>query len=520
MNSVLRSNFAKIFGLTFLAVITISASCRAFSDTSTELMQRAKEHDRWMRAHLMPAGGVMGALFTDSNYSDIELYVGRRDPAIWTGAYLAAQALRLMETGDTDAAAQVDALVRTLHTWWRISEDAGYLARFAAPADSEAAILATLPESDPEVIRNVLYDGHVWHWRGRVSRDQYQGVLLGMSLAYEATSDGTLRQLIREDVTAFAEQLMREETKRIKVSIDRGPSFDVSLKLQHAVYTDDETSDGLPVVNVSTRPFDVDASGILTFWPDPGEYLRQIPGLSLLPDLEFPSQAIQLGAAFRVALQVTEGVPGYETRYAALRAHYEQNVDNWLEIAADWENTNDCGDSYFGFNIAFLPMYNWVRLEDNAVRRGRLQREVLRDALWSAVARHKNVLFAFIYASQAAPEDVTKEIVDLHAAQLALFPDAPQLDAAIDLRWKYPEDPDCRGLSVVATDVDERPAATFIWERNPWTLTASGTPNLVYPGVDYLLAYWLGRHSKFISHMSFCWECLPSRGGWRSTLGK
>lgn len=462
----------------------------------------------------------MGALFTDSTYSDIALYVGRRDPAIWTGAYLAAQALRLMETGDTDAAAQVDSVVRTLHTWWQISGDAGYLARFAAPADSEAPILATLPESDPEVISNVEYDGLVWHWRGRVSRDQYQGVLLGMSLAYEATSDVNIRQLIREDVTAFAEQLMREETKRIKVSIDGGFSFDVTLKLQHAVYSDDETPNGLPVLNISTNPFDADASGMLPFWPDPGEYLRQIPGLALLPDVVFPTQAIQLAAAFRVALQVTEGVPGYEARHAELRTYYEEHIEKWIEIAAGWEKTTRCGDSYFGLNIAFLPMYNWLRLEDNPMRRERLQRDVLRNALWSAVTDHKNVLFAFIYASQAAPEDPIQDIVDLHAAQLALFPDAPQLDAAIDLRGKYPEDPDCRGLSAVATDVDERPAATFIWERDPWVLTASGTANLVFPGVDYLLAYWLGRYSNFISGVSFCWECLPSRGGWRATLGQ
>jgi len=228
--------------------------------------------------------------------------------------------------------------------------------------------------------------------------------------------------------------------------------FDVSLKLQHAVYTDDETSDGLPVLNISTNPLDANASGMLPFWPDPGKYLRQIPGLSFLPDVLLPSQAIQLAAAFRVALQVTEGVQGYEARHAALRSHYEENVEKWIKIASDWENTNTCGDGYFGLNIAFRPMYNWLRLEDSAERRGRLQRDVLRDALWTAVDDHKNVLFAFIFASQAAPEDATEDIVDVHAAQLALFPDAPQLDAAFDVRWKYQEDPDCPGLSVVATD--------------------------------------------------------------------
>ena len=462
----------------------------------------------------------MGALFTDADYSNVALYVGRRDPAIWTGAYLAAQSLRLMETGDLDAAMQVAAAVRTIHTWWRISGDVGYLARFAAPESSDARILAALPTSDPEVIQNVFYENAFWRWRGRVSRDQYQGVLLGMSLAYQAISDNEIRRLIRDDVTAFAEQLMREETKSIKVTIDEGPSFDVSLRLQHAVYTDDETPNGLPVLNVSTNPFDVDAFGVLTFTPDVNDYLRQIPGLSLLPDIILPSQAIQLAAAFRVALQVTDGVQGYESRHDALRSHYEEHVEAWLDIAADWENTNVCDEGYSGLNTAFFPMYNWVRLEDNPARRERLQRDVLRDALWSAVADHKNVLFAFIYASQAEPGDAVEEVIDVHAAQLALFPDAPQLDTAIDLRSKYPEDPNCPGLSIDATDVNERPAATFIWERDPWTLVHSATQNLVFPGLDYLLAYWLGRQANFIGDESFFWECLPSVGGWRAILGQ
>ena len=45
----------------------------------------------------------------------------------------------------------------TIDRWWRISGDPGYLARFAAPANSPATILATLPASDPEVIRKPEY---------------------------------------------------------------------------------------------------------------------------------------------------------------------------------------------------------------------------------------------------------------------------------------------------------------------------------------------------------------------------
>lgn len=451
-----------------------------------------------MRESLMPAGGVMPALFSDDSLSQVQMYTGHRDPAIWTGAYLAAQALRLLETGAADAAARVAETVRVLHRWWRISGDPGYLARFAARADSPAPILATLPATDPEVIRDVDYAGERWHWRGRVSRDQYQGVLLGMSLAYAASPDPAIRQIIREDVTSFAEQLMRLESKFVKVVINGSSHFTTTLDLRHAIYTDDETPDGTPIINISTNPTEVEGTGLLVFWPNPSEFVRQIPGLGWVPDVFLPSQAIQLAAAFRVAIQVTAGIPGYEDRHAALRAHYDAHVERWIEIARGWENTNQCGASYHGLNIAFMPLYTWVRLEDDPARRARLQREVLRDRLWSAVADHKNVFFAFMYAHQAPPEEDVAPIIDAHLAQLLLLPAAPQLAQALDVTWKYPEDPNCPGLSAVATDVDDRPGATFIWERQPWNLTAVGTPRLVYPGLDDLLVYWLGRHVGII----------------------
>ncbi len=109
-----------------------------------------------------------------------------------------------------------------------------------------------------------------------------------------------------------------------------------------------------------------------------------------------------------------------------------------------------------------------------------------------------NVFFGFLYAAQAAPEDAIEPLIDTHLAQLALFPNPPQTAEPLDVRWKYPEDPKCPGLSAIATDVDDRAGATFIWERQPWKLVDPGAPDFAYAGVDYLLAYWLGRQAGFI----------------------
>ena len=461
------------------------------------LHNRARVHTSWLRERLMPVGGVMSVLFDDDALTEVGQYANKRDSAIWTGVYLAAESLRYMSTGAPDAADQIADTLETLHRWWTISGDPGYLARYAAPADSTQQVLAILPADDPEVQRDVAFEGSTWHWRGRVSRDQYQGVLLGYSLAYEATDDVQLRELIRADVVGFVEQLMRREERDVEIRVG-GARLSTRAELQYVVYTDDETDGGNPIIEIDLGSSEVNASGLVPFWPEPSAFLREVPALAWLPDIELPTQAIQLAAAFRVALQVTEGVPGYSERRAAIAAHYAGEVDDWLRIATDWRNTNQCGDAYFGRNIAFLPAFNWARLETEPMRRGRIQRELLRDALWDAVTDHKNVHFAFIYASQAPTEDLVSSIISDHVAQLGLFPPAPQIAVPVDLSALYPENPDCPGLSAVAVDVDEREAASFIWERPPWKLSSPGTERLVFPGIDFLLPYWMGRYYGFL----------------------
>ena len=432
------------------------------------LHNRARVHIAWLRERLMPVGGVMSVLFDDDALTQVALYSNKRDSAIWTGIYLAAESLRLLTTGAPDAEAQIAETLETLHRWWTIAGDPGYLARYAAPADSPPPVLAILPADDPEVQRDVdvPFDDVAWHWRGRVSRDQYQGVLLGYSLAYDATDDTQLRALIRADIVTFVEQLMRREAREVRIRIG-AIEWTTQAVLTYVVYTDDETDDGQPVLEIDLDSFEVNASGLVPFWPEPSVILREIPGLGWLPDIEQPTQAIQLAAAFNIALQVTEGVSAYAERRTAIAAHYEQNAGHWLGIAADWRNTNACGDSYYGLNIGFLPLYSWARLEANPTRRAFLRQEVLRDGLWHETADHKNVHFAFMYASQAPADDLISGIVNDHVAQLALFPTAPQRAVAVDLRDRYPEDPDCPGLSSIAVDVDEREAASFIWERPP-----------------------------------------------------
>jgi hypothetical protein len=49
-----------------------------------------------------------------------------------------------------------------------------------------------------------------------------------------------------------------------------------------------------------------------------------------------------------------------------------------------------------------------------------------------------------------------------------------------------------------AVDVGDRETGDFLWQRHPWGLVAYGDAKQTEPGVDYLSAYFMGRHHGFI----------------------
>lgn len=472
-------------------------SLDAASDT---MHHRARRYAWYLRRYMLPAGGVANADFASTDYDTVVGYDGTGDSAIWTGTYLAAEALRALATGAPDALAAVSRTVRTLHTWFTISGDPGYLARYAIRDDGDPRALAAFDLAGREVHRVDGPDGHSWYWRGHISRDQYQGVLLGYSLAYQALAghDEEARALIREDVVTLVEQLMlvRDVTAAITVDGITGP---LPIQLTYTVLTDDETDGHDIEIVIDTANFEsASLWGFQEFMPNVAVLLRQILGDGLVPDIPRAGSAIMLASFFNVALQVTDSVTDYAPRRQAIESFYLAHVEDWLDIAAQWQVLNECGASYYGIHIAFEPMYNLARLELDPDRMLRVRDEVLRDRMWSTVQTHKNVLFAFIQAASSLHSSEVPGMVADHLDQLALFPSPPRAHTARDLSALYPADGACPGLSTEATDVNHRIPEDYLWQRNPWKLSTYDWPTRVYPGVDYLIAYWLGRYHGFV----------------------
>jgi hypothetical protein len=241
--------------------------------------------------------------------------------------------------------------------------------------------------------------------------------------------------------------------------------------------------------------------------PDLGLLVEQIPYIGVYVPIPRSSSAIMLASFFRVAMQVTDGVPEYANARADIIDYYENhsgdggNIDDWLETASTDFPENACGESYYGHNITMEPLYNLARLEDDPDRRSIVRYDVLDGVQWPKFVHTKNCFFSFIYASNFPGYDPA--VVSSAAAQLAGFPVAPHVKRPVDLR----DDPDylpheegCTDQCNhdTAVDVAERAYGDFIWQRHPWGLYDPGDLGFSGPGVDYLVAYWLGRFHDFI----------------------
>jgi hypothetical protein len=476
------------------------------------LHDRARDYDKTLRTIDMPENAVMNANFTDTSYSQVQLYSGTGDAAIWTGTALAAQAWRLLATGEPDAAQEVATIAAELHHLLTVSGDPGYLARLAVPSSSTTPLEYASRCTDPEWHCNVPVAGTNYDWLGHTSRDQYTGVMLGYYLAYLASANNEpLRQMIRSDVLAIVSQLMTTQTVHATINVTNFPligglvgpvGFKKTLQLANVILAPSEMTGGQVVITVDyNNPGSAGIAGMRDFLPDFGVAVQQMLGINY--PVPRPSTAMMIGAYFQMALLMTDGVPGMSAAHGQILAYYQANAQSWLATAKGWQFSANCGNGYFANHIAYIMAFTWAALESDPALKPIIQGDVLNDGLWAALKGHKNSYFAFLWgATQAAPDPTA--IADA-VTQFSGFPPGPRIDAPTSLLSdpRYvPHDSSCANLcdtATLAVDVKDRRVDDFIWQRQPWILSDPGNPKLVYPGVDYLAAYWAGRYYKFLS---------------------
>ncbi len=464
------------------------------------LHNRARRYISWLRRNNIPAGGLVDVDFETEALEIPAAYRAAGDSSEFTGHYLAAEALRFLATGSPDAEQQTRATLQAMHDAWNVSGDPGYLARFAVPSNFPDPVL--LENVSPEDRRDHLfhpYKGEPWHWIGDVSRDMYSGVLLGYALAYDALTDEPTRELIRGDLLRFVEELMQVQTKTITL-VWEGLRLPLELEMQYCVFNDDETDDGNPEIVIGSADVeDIRLWGVREFHPHLAQMLRQLPLLNWLPDFPRAGSAILLATAFSVALHVTAGVPAHATRHQAIQFHYDNHIDSWLEMAESRVYADKCGDGYYANNITFTSLYNLARLDISVPQRAqRIRATLLRDKVWQPVAHHQNIWFAFIYGANAPQGVNASQITTEHAQQLLLYPPAPRLRQIPDPTGVYPPSAQCPGRSAEVVRFDHRPAENYMWEKDPWRVLNNEDLTIQHSGVDFIEAYFMGRHHGFI----------------------
>jgi hypothetical protein len=159
----------------------------------------------------MPYGSILDPVFASSDpaspdYSTIVGYTHAGDSAVWTGHYLAAEAFRYQVTRSPEAFANAWRALWAIRALIDITKT-DVLARCFGFADSPFAAAIQQQESGHGTYYNNLGD-RSYFWIGNTSRDQYSGVMFGLSVAYDMIDDPETRAFIRTDVTRLLNNLL------------------------------------------------------------------------------------------------------------------------------------------------------------------------------------------------------------------------------------------------------------------------------------------------------------------------
>jgi uncharacterized protein (TIGR03437 family) len=151
-----------------------------------------------IRARHMPFGTILDPIFTTSASDQITGYTHCGDSALWTGAYLAAEAFRYNVTQSSDALDNVKAALAGLKALADVTGD-NRLARCMVAANSPYAAGIANEEAN-----NTVHQNPPWIWLDNTSRDEVVGAFFGLGSAYDLVDDAT----VRAGIGALAARLM------------------------------------------------------------------------------------------------------------------------------------------------------------------------------------------------------------------------------------------------------------------------------------------------------------------------
>jgi uncharacterized protein (TIGR03437 family) len=164
------------------------------------LPARAAERDALaisagIQARHMPFGTILDPIYTSPTSNQVAGYTRCGDSALWTGAYLAAEAFRYKVTQSADALHNLKSALAGLKALVDVTGD-DRLARCMVSAGSPYA-----PGIENEEAQHTIHQSPPWIWVDNTSRDQVIGVFFGLGAAYDVVDDATVRSGIGDLAT-------------------------------------------------------------------------------------------------------------------------------------------------------------------------------------------------------------------------------------------------------------------------------------------------------------------------------
>ncbi len=151
-----------------------------------------------IRAKHMPFGSILDPMYASPTSNQIVGYTHCGDSALWTGAYLAAEAFRYKVTQSADALDNVKTALAGMKGLVDVTAD-NRLARCMVLANSPYATGIQNEEA-----HNTIHQASPWIWIDNTSRDQVVGAFFGLGAAFDLVDDAGVKASISDLATRIA----------------------------------------------------------------------------------------------------------------------------------------------------------------------------------------------------------------------------------------------------------------------------------------------------------------------------
>jgi uncharacterized protein (TIGR03437 family) len=158
-----------------------------------------------IQARHMPFGTILDPIYPSPSSDQIVGYTRCGDSALWTGAYLAAEAFRYKVTQSTDALSNVKGALAGLKALADVTGD-NRLARCIVLASSPYAAGIQSEES-----HNTIHQNAPWIWVDNTSRDQVVGAFFGLCAAYDLVDDAMVKSTVSDLTTRLIGFISRHQ---------------------------------------------------------------------------------------------------------------------------------------------------------------------------------------------------------------------------------------------------------------------------------------------------------------------